>query len=337
MAPIALLFSTGLLILVNEWNLPSLICIFILFTDMSWIAFVNKNKLALYAQTSMLLILLQGISSCLITTGPQVLTLFTFLTFLAFLAYRYIHSIRTLLSDLLFSLSGVVCWITAVMQMQNTSIAITSLCCIVIFTIATIILVFDKNKYISSAFCWVISVVPIFIAISVYQLTSISFPNDTSFSLSFFLCSVILTAVAILVTILKNEHVYASRLALPFEISALTTTGLLFLQELMKEHRMPYLWVGVIFLGFKAYYSARNSKKLSYHTYTYFTLASMIIATMTSLENYNVHDFNIIFISTLMSLAIFAFYLISTKILHKEFKPFLKFSAFSIAILKFIC
>ena len=119
MAPIALLFSTGLLFLISDWNVTSLICISLLLADMSWIAFINKNKLALYAQTSILFVLLQGISSCLITTGPQVLTLFTFLTFLAFLAYRYIRSIRTLLSDLLFSLSGLVCWITAAIQMQD--------------------------------------------------------------------------------------------------------------------------------------------------------------------------------------------------------------------------
>ena len=335
--PFVFLFSTSIMVFSAKWNISTLILIAILIFDMSWHAFRDKIRLALYGQTVLLFILLEGLSSYFSPHSPGKLVLFTSLTFVALVAYRSIPKIRTLASDLIFGLTGLVCWYISVNQSADANIATASLICIIIFAIAQLILATDKNKVISIIFSCVVSVVPILIAVSAYQRACIDINETTSFSLCFFPCALILGALAVLSSLFKKDSITLKNISLPSFISSLSLISILFIRELTVDtHRMPYMWIAVIIIAFKTFEFKKNLNNTACVISTVSLLATTVFAMIVSILNYDISDINAWVIVSLLPLIIFAVYLIAKKYMGRNYLALPIFCSYSLAILSFV-
>lgn len=335
--PFIFLFSTSLFIFSAKWSITTLILIAILIVDMSWHAFKDKIRLALYSQTVLVFILLEGLSSYSSPHTAGKFVLFTSLTFIALLAYRSVPKIRTLASDLIFGLTGLICWFISINQSIDTQTATASLLCIIIFALASLILATDKNKIISIIFSCVVSVVPIFIALSGYQRAKIDINEITSFSLCFFPCALILGALAALSSLFKKDSITLKNISLPSFISSLSLISILFIRELtIDTHRMPYMWIAVIIIAFKTFEIRNNSNKIAYVISTFSLLTATIIAIIISILNYDISDINAWVIVSLLPLIIFALYLIAKKYMGRNYSVLPIFCSYSLAILSFV-
>lgn len=335
--PFIFLFSTSIFIFSAKWSITTLILIAILIADMSWHAFRDKIRLALYGQTVLVFILLQGLSSYFSPHSPGKLVLFTSLTLVSLLVYRSTPKIRTLASDLIFGLTGLVCWYISINQIADADIATASLICIIIFAIASLILATDKNKVLSILFSCVVSVVPILIAISAYQRVSIDFNDITSFSLCFFPCALILGALAVLSSLFKEDSITLKNILIPSFISSLSFISILFIRELIVDsRRMPYMWIAVIIIAFKSFEIRNNSNKTAYVINTVSLLATTVLAMIISILNYDISVINAWVIVSLLPLIIFALYLIAKKYMGRNYTALPIFCSYSLAILSFV-
>ncbi len=335
--PFIFLFSTSIFIFSAKWSITTLILIAILIADMSWHAFRDKIRLALYGQTVLVFILLQGLSSYFSPHSPGKLVLFTSLTFVSLIVYRSAPKIRTLASDLVFGLTGLVCWYISVNQIADANIATASLLCIIIFAIASLILATDKNKIISIIFNCVVSVVPILIAVSAYQRVRFDINEITSFSLCFFPCALIIGALAVLSSLFKKDSITLKNISLPSYISSLSLIFILFTRELtIDTHRMPYMWIAVIIIAFKIFEVRKNLNNTAFVISSVSLLATTALAMLISILNYDISAINAWVIVSLLPLIIFAVYLIAKKYMGRNYTALPIFCSYSLAILSFV-
>ena len=335
--PFAFVFFMFFTIFSGKWSVISLTYIAILIANVSWLAFFNKIRLALYGHAVLVFIFLNGLSSYLLPQSAYRLALCTSLAFFAFVTYRFIPKIRTLASDLIFGLTGLICWYILIFQATDPQIKTASLICVTIFAIAALILASDNNRVLSIIFCWVISVAPVLIAFSAYERIKIDISAITSFSLTFFPCTLLMGALAVLSALFKNESTLLKRLSLPSFISSISFISIFFIRELtIDTHRMPYAWIAVIILAFKAYQFMKNDDKKAFDIDIICLFSTVSLAILISILNYEISVINAFVIVAILPLIIFTAYLITNKFYNKDYVSLSIFSSYSTALLGFI-
>lgn len=262
---VAVLFGGSILLVSNDWTFISQITITILFFNVIWVTIKSPDVTKLSLVSMINLLFLIGLSKLITTKIADFATILSSLVLITFLIYNKIKiiPIRTMASDIIFSISTLIC--TFAVLAETNSITEVRIINSIALSIITYIIAMDKldifNRVYSFAFTFIIGI----LLKSFYLFFNVSI-NFEYMALQYF-CVILAFE---LVLMFLNHHKMQTRLCeifiVPFEIAVfitgtiLTSIGLLIYPWLLfgfcvlktymliKENPSNYFYIGSLML-----------------------------------------------------------------------------------------
>jgi len=310
----------------NSWTGATLISGAIMLLNLTWLSIKFKSKVALSFQPILLIILMQGFASFIFNSTCVACILLSALSLIAFIFYRKFNLIRTLISDISFTLTPLICMFVCLISGDNRNISsfelfnnygFYMLICSTIFVMIVSLIVFEQknsNSEFRKVFDWVL---PISVFSIIYSFYSIF---QSQWQLFFFVYFVIIIFFSTLSTVFQNKKESALRFYFCLEIYSyfiIYISVLLSIFNFNKFYLFPYFWIVSIFFGIKSYVSHKKEFMNMRNVFFYLTCSFIIAASIITTANLTEEKLLYILVPTFITIYSSICYILYAKIYKK--------------------